>query len=56
MPSRANSALAKNEARRPNSRPVVLHSKMVAPSMNASDRTRAPASPPMLSATAPIGG
>jgi len=26
------------------------------PSMNASDRTLAPASPPMLSATAPIGG
>ena len=56
VPSTANRAVAKNEARRPNSRAAVPQSRIVAPSMNARDRTRAPASPPRLSATAPSGG
>ncbi len=55
-PDTANSAAAKNAARRPNSRPAVPHSSAVAPSMNTSDSTRAPASPPTLSASAPSGG
>ena len=56
VPSTANSAAAKNEARRPNSRAAAPQSRTVAPSMNARDRTRAPARPPMLSAAAPTGG
>src|SRR5262249_61179750 len=52
----ANSAAAKNAARRPYSRPAAAHSSAVAPSMNTSDSTRAPANPPTLSASAPRGG
>ena len=52
----ANRAAAKNAARRPNSRPAVAHSSVVAPSMKNMDRIRAPARPPTLSASAPSGG
>ena len=55
-PKAANNAAAKKAARRPNSRPAVAHNAAVAPSMKASDRIRAPASPPTLSASAPTGG
>ncbi len=55
-PSTANNAAEKNAARRPNNRPAVPHTSAVAPSMNTSDSTRAPASPPTLSASAPNGG
>ena len=55
-PRTANSAAAKNAARRPNSRSVVSHSRVVAASMKTSERPRAAAKPPTLSASAAIGG
>jgi hypothetical protein len=55
-PDTANSAAAKNPAWRPYRREVAAHSSVVAPSMNASDSSRAAASPPRLSASAPAGG
>ena len=55
-PRSAKRPAPKNAARLPNIRAVVRHSSAVVPSMKASDRTLAAASPPRLSATAPIGG
>ena len=55
-PSAANSAAAKNAARRPNSRLAVDHSVTVAPSMKMRDKIRAPVRPPTLLASAPMGG
>jgi len=52
----ANSAAANSPARRLNIRAAVALRKQVAPSMKASDRIRAAASPPALSASAPSGG
>ena len=57
VPARvANNAAASSAARCPYSRTVVAHSRLVTPSMKHSDRMRAAARPPRLSARAPRGG
>src|ERR1700691_5977571 len=55
-PEIANSAAAKKAARFPYSLLTVPHRNVVATSMKIRERTRAPVSPPMLAASAPIGG
>ena len=54
-PRAANNAAARNPAQRPKSRVATPHSRMLAPSMKASDSSLAPIRPPALAASAANG-